>query len=149
VEALTSLVKCNMTAEIFRSLALFIVYAYHQPSSPNGRPPKPQTATITSRSGPSSNGPSRPHINTVFDAKEPQPSNLTRRQLGSKVLDMYTQILCEKDNTSNIQKFARTVTNKVFIYYSMLILTISDMNSGFCTFWQKMTQRLLFKLQRL
>jgi hypothetical protein len=38
---------------------------------------------------------------------------LTKRQLGNKVLEMYSDLLCDKENNANIQKFARTVTNKV------------------------------------
>ena len=57
----------------------------------------------------------RPTVMTLFDgsAKEVNPSVLTKRQLGNKVLEMYTGFLCEKNSSTNIKKFARTVTNKV------------------------------------
>jgi hypothetical protein len=38
---------------------------------------------------------------------------LPKRQLGNRVLGMYSDLLCEKGSTANIKKFARTVTNKV------------------------------------
>lgn len=115
MEALTSLVKCNMTAEVFRSLALFITYAYHKPTSSTSRTPKNPGSTLPIRSGTVSRGPRRPTISTVFDASEIVSPIMTKRQLGNQVLGMYTELLCEKGTTSNIRKFARTVTNKVRI----------------------------------
>lgn len=113
LEALTTLVKCNMTAEVFRSLALFITYAYHKPTSSATRTPRAQSGTLPSRSGTKSNGSRRPTINTVSDGDELTSALLTRRQLGNRVLAMYTELLCEKGSTTHIRKFARTVTNKV------------------------------------
>ena len=120
MEALTTLVKCNMTAEVFRSLALFVTYAYHQPSSNTSRTPKTQYGTMPARSGTiSSNEPRRPTLTTLFDGKEGSSTTLTKRQMGTKVLEMYTDLLCEKGSTANIRKFARTVTNKVWIGFIM------------------------------
>jgi hypothetical protein len=117
MEALSSLVKCNMTADVFRSLALFITYAYHRPTVANRTTPKGQTGTLVNRSRTISNGPTRPTINTLFDGKDAIPSSaLTKRELGNKVLEMYSDFLCEADSSSNIKKFARTVTNKVNTY---------------------------------
>lgn len=114
MEALTSLVKCNLTAEVFRSLALFITYAYHQGGGTVARiPNKSQTVTGLNRLGTLSGGPKRPTINTLVDVREASSRVLTKRQLGTKILEMYTDLLCEKGSTSNIKKFARTVTNKV------------------------------------
>jgi beige protein homolog 1 len=113
MEALTSLVKCNVTAEVFRSLALFITYAYHKPITSGSRTPKSQAGTLPVRSSLNPNVPRRPTLSTFLDGKEVVSANLTKRQLGNKVLEMYSDMLCEKGNTSNIRKFARTVTNKV------------------------------------
>ena len=115
MEALEILVKCNMTTEVFRSLALFITYAYHQlpASNSNSRTPKVQGLAASTRPATASGGVKRPFIITQFDSAEVKSNFLTRRQLGSKVLDMYTGILCEKSSTANIKKFARSVTNKV------------------------------------
>lgn len=112
MEAFTSLVKCNMTAEVFRSLSLFITYAYHKPTSSASRTPRVQSGTMPSRSGTLSSGPRRPTINVLFDGKDVTSQALTKRELGDRVLEMYADILCEK-SSSNIRKFARTVTNKV------------------------------------
>lgn len=118
MEALEILVKCNLTTEVFRSLALFITYAYHQPvaSNSNSRTPKFQGASTPARPATSSGTPKRPMIVTQFDHPEAKSAFLTKRQLGSKILEMYTGILCEKGSTSNIKKFARSVTNKWLLH---------------------------------
>jgi hypothetical protein len=119
MEALTSLVKCNLTAEVFRSLALFVTYAYHKPNSSAPRTPRNQPGGLSVRSDliMSSTAPAAPRrltVTTAVDTKEAVSPNLSKRQLGNKVLEMYSDLLCEKGNTSNIKKFARTVTNKVY-----------------------------------
>ncbi|KAH6705170.1 hypothetical protein BKA61DRAFT_144345 [Leptodontidium sp. MPI-SDFR-AT-0119] len=117
IEAFKSLVICNLTSEIFRFLALFITYAYHKPTSSATRTPKITTGTLPSRSGSNSQGPKRPSINTILDGKDiVSTTTLTKRQIGNKVLAMYADLLCEKGNTSNIRKFARTVTNKWLLH---------------------------------
>jgi hypothetical protein len=112
IDALTTLVKSNMTAEVFRSLSLFITYAYHKPATSASRTPKGKTGT-SSRTPSISYGPRRPTIGTLFDGKDAASTSLTKRELGNKILEMYAELLCEKGSNSNIRKFARTVTNKV------------------------------------
>ncbi|KAH8594032.1 hypothetical protein B0O99DRAFT_514458 [Bisporella sp. PMI_857] len=118
MEALKSLVQCNMTAEVFRSLALFVTYAYHKSANPVSRAThKGSPTTLPSRSKTIAHGPVRPTVMTLFDGsgKELNSSTLSKRQLGNKVLEMYTELLCEK-KTTNIQKFAKTVTNKWLLH---------------------------------
>ncbi|KAK0628604.1 hypothetical protein B0T17DRAFT_159534 [Bombardia bombarda] len=105
-----SLVKCNFNAEVHRSLALFITYAFHRHSSSLSRTPKPSSA---SRSGTPSPGiQRRPTLET--NSSQADPSKLlTKKQLGVRILEMYTRLLCEKNNLVDIRKFAKTVTNKV------------------------------------
>lgn len=86
-----------MSAEIFRSLALFITYSIH--------------------------GVSQKHKGARFDARAKQPRfahflnldrpYLSKTQVGIEVLKAYTNIVCKENGTTNIVKFARTVTNKV------------------------------------
>jgi hypothetical protein len=113
MEALRCLVTCNATSEVYRSLALFITYAYHKPTySATSRTPKGLAGTLPiRRSG--AETPRRPALNTMFDSADIVSNTLSKRQLGNKILEMYSDLLCEKNNTSNIRKFARTVTNKV------------------------------------
>ncbi|KAI1852047.1 hypothetical protein JX266_002900 [Neoarthrinium moseri] len=108
---LESLVKCSHTAEVHRVLALFITYAFHSPSTSLPRTPKPGSAL----SKPSTRIlPRRPAVEAHGSGSK--NSLLTKRQVGVKILDMYSQLLCEKGNLVNIRKFAKTVTNKWLLY---------------------------------
>ncbi|CAM1506109.1 Fc.00g057500.m01.CDS01 [Cosmosporella sp. VM-42] len=110
--AFETLVLSNLSQEVLRSLSLFITYAFHSPPSSISRTPRPLSAVSRS----STPAPSR--RTTVTDAGN-TPFGLkflTKKQLGVKVLSMYSRILCEKSNASHIKKFARTVTNKWLLY---------------------------------
>jgi beige protein homolog 1 len=115
LEAFTSLVKCNLSAEVFRSLALFVTYALHKPAVSASRTPMSRHAIISTRSTPIQVGPNR--LLTELDNKQ----NLdTKQQVGARILEMYTDLLCEKGNTAHLKKFARTVTNKVCLPFTLL-----------------------------
>lgn len=114
MDALTTLVKCNMTAEVFRFLALFITYAYHKQSSWANRPSRAHSNTPPARNGTVSDGSKRrPTIVTQLEASDKSSSVLTKRQIGNRILEMYTSLLCEKGNYATIRKFGKTVTSKV------------------------------------
>lgn len=95
-----------------RSLALYITYAIHKqkptPFTPvRGKSIKLNTDFPVRRKtlgSPSSQPP------VQRDDADPK---LTQLQVALKVLEMYADLLCFKDDSSNIKKFARTVTNKV------------------------------------
>ncbi|ORY55300.1 WD repeat and FYVE domain-containing protein [Pseudomassariella vexata] len=109
ITALETLVKCSYNTEVHRSLALFITYALH--ANPNSLPRTPRPASSLGRNRTLSI-PRRPAVETnVAGPKVPQI--LTKKQVGTKILEMYSQLLCEKGNLTIIRKFARTVTNKV------------------------------------
>ncbi|KAL2753981.1 hypothetical protein ACRALDRAFT_2054085 [Sodiomyces alcalophilus JCM 7366] len=113
MDALEQLVKCNYTAEVHRALALFITYAFHSPASSLPRTPRP----VSSSTRPSTPGFAR---RATFDTSASSASAasklLSKKQLGTKILGMYSELLCEKGNLANIRKFARTVTNKWLLY---------------------------------
>jgi hypothetical protein len=107
-----SLVKCNYNAEVHRSIALFITYAFHIPAGSLPRTPKPASAS------------SRPTTPALGILRRPTAEispltsvtgskMLSKKQLGVKILEMYTRLLCDKTNLADIRKFAKTVTNKV------------------------------------
>jgi beige protein homolog 1 len=113
LEAFTCLVKSNLSAEIFRSLALFVTYALHKPALSASRTPMSRHATTAHRSTAVLVGPKRPTTSSGIDSSQNPDVPLTKQQVGTGVLEMYTELLCEKGNTANLKKFARTVTNKV------------------------------------
>jgi hypothetical protein len=109
-----ALVSSNLSQEAMRSISLFITYAFHTPAPSASRTPRPGSSV------PRSNTPIGPRRATV-DANSAGAGasalrSLQKKQLGIKVLRMYSKILCEKGNLSNVRKFARTVTNKWLLY---------------------------------
>lgn len=112
IAALESLVKCSYNTEVHRSLALFIAYAFHSPSASTSRQLKPPSALVRTRTHSS---PRRPAVETNGTAQG-TPRMLTKKQVGTRILEMYSQLLCEKGNLAIIRKFARTVTNKWLLF---------------------------------
>lgn len=107
-----SLVKSNYNAEVHRSLALFVTYAFHKtwsslPRTPRAMMPPSRSSTpgISSR---------RPLLDPTASASPVASSKfLRKKQLGINILEMYTRLLCTKGSSADIRKFAKTVTNKV------------------------------------
>ena len=107
MKAFNSLLPAAMSAEMLRSLALFITFSVHK-GKPTLRPKK------------SSNLQSRSRHSSVM-ASDSSPSDdlsahLTHFEIGVEVLKLYSNFLCAKDDTSSIKKFAKTVTNKWLLY---------------------------------
>ncbi|KAI9732926.1 MAG: hypothetical protein M1818_007359 [Claussenomyces sp. TS43310] len=116
LEALTTLVRCNMSAEVFRSLSLFITYALYNPSSTSTSRPRSRNGTFPSRLSIASNDGARLADNTSPGIKQMGSPNLAKRQVAIGVLEMYTDFLCEKGSTTSLRKFASTVTNKWLLH---------------------------------
>jgi hypothetical protein len=113
LEAFTVLVLGSLNPEVHRSLALFVTYSFHKPNTSASRTPKAKFGTVNNpRLGPSAL--KRPPINISLDSSVDAPSSvMSKRELGRGVLQMYTNLLCEKESTINLKRFAKTVTNKV------------------------------------
>ncbi|KJZ75824.1 hypothetical protein HIM_04648 [Hirsutella minnesotensis 3608] len=111
--AFGALVKSNLSQEVMRSMSLFITYAFHTPLT---MPRTPKYAFAISRS--STPGPLKRASGEVSRTQTPPVGSkmLPKKQLGKRVLSLYSEILCEKGNVNNIKKFARTVTNKWLLY---------------------------------
>jgi len=103
------LVRCSYNTEVHRSLALFITYAFHSPARSLPRTPK-SASLIDNPSG--SILPRKPTFYSNGTA-EGAVRTLTKREVGVRILSVYTELLCTKSNTAIIYKFAKTVTNKV------------------------------------
>ena len=95
-----------------RSLALYITYAIHKQKTTPFTPVRGKSIKLNT---------DLPARRKTLGSPSPRPSvqrddadpKLTQLQVALRVLEMYTDLLCCKDDTSNIRKFARTVTNKV------------------------------------
>lgn len=111
MESFETLVKCNYSPEVHRSLALFITYAFHTPAISVSRTPKPGTLSHSSTPGPGIM--KRPTLDLSSASPSSGTKPLSKKQLGIKILEMYTRMLCTKGNVADIRKFAKTVTNKV------------------------------------
>lgn len=111
IEAFSVLVLSNLSAEVLRSLSLFITYSLHKPTSSASRTPRLKSGTVMNPRALNS-APRRPPVIAIFDGKLDSSSTMSKREVGRGVLQMFTDILCEKDSTVNLKKFAKTVTNK-------------------------------------
>lgn len=112
--AFEALVRSNLSQEVMRSLSLFITYAFHLPTSIGSRTPR--LSLTTSRS--STPGPFKRGAADGSDTSGLGSGTRTvsKKQLGTKVLSLYSRILCERGSFNNIKKFAKTVTNKWLLY---------------------------------
>ncbi|KAI1392104.1 beach-domain-containing protein [Hypoxylon trugodes] len=115
ISTIKNLVKCNYNTEVHQSLALFITYAFHPPSRSLPRTPKPPNRRA------SHSVLSRPLVD-VNGASGNDIKSLTKKEVGIRLLEMYSQLLCERGNLAIIRKFAKTVTNKWLLY----LLTEND-----------------------
>lgn len=112
-EAFKSVLMTSLSAETLRSLALFITYALQKQRQRLTAPLRSSTWTqhmrndktrTSSVSTPASSPRSKP-----VDSK----SSLSMPEVGIRMLEVYCDLLCQQKSTGNIEKFARTVTNKV------------------------------------
>lgn len=113
IGAFMSILTTTLSAESLRALALYITYAIYRPQSKTSlavRPARNANLQVLSLS----------HEPTILctssiPIKEQTDSShkLSQLQLALKILDLYSDLLCRANDTGNIKKFARTVTNKV------------------------------------
>lgn len=107
--AFESLIRCNFNAEVHRTIALFITYTFHSSANSQPRTPRPSSAIGV----PIANTRAGFRRSTVDSINGSGLRNLTKKQVGVKVLELYTKLLCQKGSYTDVHKFARTVTNKV------------------------------------
>ena len=140
VRAYKPLLLRNLSAEMLRGMSLFITFAFGQKST-----------TRTTRQGTVRSRPKHlqtPHRNGshLIDAKplhETADAGVGVKKIGVEMLRMYADILCTNDDKMAIQKFAKTVTNKVGSLFLGSMLRGTNENSGCSTSWLKTTQRWL------
>ena len=110
-----TLVMKNFTAEIMRSLALYITYAVYEPErllleASKRRGTSSRATTPTRRKTVSVSTPGDASPNCMSDGNS---IRLDRIQVAMGVFEAYTEMLCQKNDKAIIDRFARTVTNKV------------------------------------
>lgn len=132
VAAFKSLVGACMTAEVLRSVSLFITFSIHSA--------KQRVNNKTNK-----------NKNTRLDIRSRRPGNLysdhvpgyvSKEQIGVEILRVFTEVFCNSEDTASIQKFARTVTNKVCFNFTTLIgiYNLHVIYSGYYTSYRKTTQ---------
>ncbi|PGH19683.1 hypothetical protein AJ80_03838 [Polytolypa hystricis UAMH7299] len=103
--AFRALVVTCMSAEMLRSVALFITYSIHSGKlSATLQKKKSMRFDIRTRRATSSSYPDQGR------------TYLTKPQVGVEILRAYVDIICSGGTSANIQKFARTVTSKWLLY---------------------------------
>ncbi|TRX89750.1 hypothetical protein FHL15_009340 [Xylaria flabelliformis] len=112
LNALEQLVRCSYNTEVHRAIALFITYAFHSPA--RSLPRTPRTTSHIDQSVGSVQ--LRRPIVINSRAVEGPARTLLKKEIGVHILNVYSQLLCEKGNLAIIRKFAKTVTNKWLLY---------------------------------
>lgn len=107
----------NVSADAMRSLALYITYAIHKPRHTSSTPSRWKSMTLKTDL-PARRKTMGSHSHRPIVQYDASASQLTQLQTALKVLELYADLLCRKDDCANINKFARTVTNKVGAYLS-------------------------------
>lgn len=106
IETFRVLLPQAISAELLRSMALFVTYAVNKRHQ--GLPSRRGTRRTTRPRSASSPSPSRnPDDAGTF---------LTHFEIGLEVLRLYSDLLCQKGDDSLIKRFAKTVTNKWLLY---------------------------------
>lgn len=93
--AFRSLVDNCVSAELLRSLSLFITYSFHDEENLKLKKKKSM------------------RFDTKTESSRQMDRVLPKSKVGLEVLRMYTQYLSPSDDLSSIKRFSRAVTNKV------------------------------------
>ncbi|KAF2454179.1 hypothetical protein BDY21DRAFT_354308 [Lineolata rhizophorae] len=119
LSAFRCLVKANPSSETFRGLALFITFALHDSRAFVTRTLRSKTSTLRlkSTSTPPTNTPLTSTPRSISPARDMgRSAELSRGELGVRILELYSEMLCDRISTVDIRKFAKTVTNKWLLY---------------------------------
>lgn len=114
--ALETLLRYSASADIFRSLALYVTYAV----SDDAR--------------------------AIKASKDYLPENveccLTPREMGIQTLSVLSRFLCNQGRSADVNRFSRSVTTKVRAKETSLRVPCTDISSsGFCTYSPRMTTK--------
>ncbi|KAF2492671.1 beach-domain-containing protein [Lophium mytilinum] len=118
LEAFKILVQSNLNGENSRYLALFVTYALHDNRSFSKRTLRPKASAMRLR-----NKVTAVSITPTSTPRSASPSQdlqmapgLPLAELGLLVLEMIADLLCSRSSVTDIQRFAKNVTNKWLLY---------------------------------
>ncbi|KAL5338553.1 hypothetical protein BJX70DRAFT_398500 [Aspergillus crustosus] len=100
--AFSSLMESCLSADLLRSLALFITYSLHKPKDTSGLQKK-KSIRLRANSGQS----------TASSNKGTGMSPIT---IAIEMLRMFCSLLCDTHDLAPVKRFAKTVTNKWLLY---------------------------------
>ncbi|KAL6718718.1 Beige protein-like 1 [Lecanora helva] len=115
LETFKSMFTKNLSTDIMRSLALYITYAIHKPKQKPLTPSRGKSVKINTDLPARRKTLGSPSPNSVPQQSD-IPSQLTQLQIALRMLTLYTELLCRKNDRAHIHKFARTVTNKWLLH---------------------------------
>ncbi|KAI9845074.1 MAG: hypothetical protein M1837_005078 [Sclerophora amabilis] len=165
MDAFNSLITRNISTEVLRSLALFITYSFHKSSVGPARPLKSAKSMAQIRRR-QTNSPIRPDASKANtgsgDESSVSASELSLRQVGLKMLELYSNLLCSEASLPTVKKFAKTVTNKWLLYLlaeddpkvvvqgaTILSRVLTSHGSGYVTKFASKTGGFIIMRQRL
>ncbi|KAH7063205.1 hypothetical protein B0J12DRAFT_641803 [Macrophomina phaseolina] len=118
LNAFKALLKCSVSSDILRSLALFITFALQESRTLVNRPLRSSSSARQLKRAPTQ--PLLPHSSPSFRPMTPNLQNesekLSMKELGVRVLEAYADFLCDDASATEIRRFAKTVTNKWLVY---------------------------------
>lgn len=106
----------GINAESMRSLSLYITYAIHTSSHKEtqlSRAKSLKVKAISPLPKKANADNADTSSNSMGDVKEERLKELSQRQIALRLIEMYAEMLCSGRDIANLNKFARTVTNKV------------------------------------
>ncbi|KAG2414470.1 hypothetical protein HFD88_003661 [Aspergillus terreus] len=101
ITAFKSLMESCMSADLLRSLALFITYSIHKPKEPSRLQKKKSL---------------RFNTNTLNQQSSAGKKFVPGVTMATEMLRMYCSLLCNPHDLGPIKKFAKAVTNKWLLY---------------------------------
>lgn len=113
LKAFEAVLDCGRSADILRSIALFITYVLKDSRSLSAR--SGRSSSINSREQSRSGTPlsdigNLPQKNVTKD--NDLITSISGKEVGVGLLELLSKILCEPSSTNDISRFAKTVTNK-------------------------------------
>ncbi|KAK4989327.1 Beige protein-like 1 [Elasticomyces elasticus] len=111
--SLTVLAKCTPHA-VHWDLAMFVAYALQDARAFKSGPLRPRISVAQLRHRQSQSTPSSPHPRgRVRETSQP---TVSRAELGVKVLEMYTELLCSPGDPSHVKRFIKQVPSRWMLH---------------------------------